>query len=140
MTKKNDLSQDDKKAWKDYIENPNDIYDKDNSTANSTNRKDRFRFDLHGYTLLEANNQIDKIIISCFKNEYREILLITGKGLHSNTDHDIYASKNLSKLRYSVPDYIKTSQHLSKLVHSIEMADKKDGGDGAILIKLKKSL
>ena len=139
MKKDKDISIKDLETWEEYIKNPKDIYNKEINNK-ETFRYNRFRFDLHGYTLLEANNQIDKIIISCFKNEYREILLITGKGLHSNTDHDIYASKNLSKLRYSVPDYIKTSQHLSKLVHSIEMADKKDGGDGAILIKLKKSL
>ena len=139
MKKDKDISIKDLETWEEYIKNPKDIYNKEINNK-ETFRYNRFRFDLHGYTLLEANNQIDKIIISCFKNEYREILLITGKGLHSNTDHDIYASKNLSKLRYSVPDYIKTSQHLSKLVHSIEMADIKDGGDGAILIKLKKSL
>ena len=139
MKKDKDISIKDLETWEEYIKNPKDIYNKEIKNK-ETFRYNRFRFDLHGYTLLEANNQIDKIVTSCFKNEYREILLITGKGLHSNTDHDIYASKNLSKLRYSVPDYIKTSQHLSKLVHSIEMADKKDGGDGAILIKLKKSL
>ena len=62
MTKKNDLSQDDKKAWKDYIENPNDIYDKDNSIADSINKKDRFRFDLHGFSLDEANKKVKEII------------------------------------------------------------------------------
>ena len=65
MTKKNDLSQDDKKAWKDYIENPNDIYDKDNSIADSINRKDRFRFDLHGFSLDEANKKVKEIILFC---------------------------------------------------------------------------
>ena len=65
MTKKNDLSQDDKKAWKDYIENPNDIYDKDNSIADSINRKDRFRFDLHGFNLDEANKKVKEIIFFC---------------------------------------------------------------------------
>ena len=65
MTKKNDLSQDDKKAWKDYIENPNDIYDKDNSIADSINKKDRFRFDLHGFSLDEANKKVKEIILFC---------------------------------------------------------------------------
>ena len=69
---------------------------------------------------------------------YKEILLITGKGIHSNTDKDIYLSKDFSKLRYSIPDYIKSDLDLSKNIISISNADKVDGGDGAIIIKLKK--
>ena len=92
---------------------------------------------MHGYTLQEANNQIDKIMTTCFKNDYREILLITGKGLHSNTEEDTYVSKNLSKLRFSVPEFINSSDELSKFVVSISEASLKDGGSGAILIKLK---
>ena len=63
MIKKNDLSQGDKKAWEDYIENPNDIYDKDNPKADNINRKDRFKFDLHGFTLDEANKKVKEIIL-----------------------------------------------------------------------------
>ena len=73
----------------------------------------------------------------CKKN-YEEILLITGKGIHSKTEKDVYASKDLSKLRYSVPDYIKSDLDLSKHIVSISDADKADGGDGAIIIKIKK--
>ena len=71
----------------------------------------------------------------CKKN-YKEILLITGKGIHSNTEKDVYASQDLSKLKYSVPEYIRSD--LSKYIISISNADKKDGGDGAILVKLRK--
>ena len=78
-----------------------------------------------------------EIILSCAEKNYKEILLITGKGNHSNTDKDIYVSKNLSKLRYSVPDYIKSDLELSPFIISIAEASRMDGGDGAIIIKLK---
>ena len=70
-------------------------------------------------------------------NKYREILLITGKGLHSTSDEDTYVSSDLSKLRYSVPEFISSDNELRNYIISIEEAEKKDGGDGAILIKLK---
>ena len=137
MIKKKDLSKQDTNAWKNYIKNPTDIYDKDKNTSKNQERKNRFRFDLHGYTLDEANKKVRDIIISCVKNKYREILLITGKGLHSTSDNDAYASKNLSKLKYSVPEFIKSNEELSKLIISLSEADLKDGGEGAILVKLK---
>ena len=87
--------------------------------------------------MIEANESVKKIILSCIQDKYKEILLITGKGIHSNTEKDIYVSRDLSKLRYSIPEYIKSNQDLSKFILSIDRAEKKDGGDGAIIIKLK---
>ena len=136
MIKKKDLSKEDSEVWQSYIKNPTDVYDKDLGNK-SINRKERFKFDLHGYTLDEANKKVKEIIISCSKNKYREILLITGKGLHSTSSEDTYVSNNLSKLRYSVPEFINTDDELKNYIISIEEAEKKDGGDGAILIKLK---
>ena len=136
MIKKKDLSKEDSKVWQSYIKNPTDVYDKDLGNK-SINRKERFKFDLHGYTLDEANKKVKEIIISCSKNKYREILLITGKGLHSTSGEDTYVSSDLSKLRYSVPEFISSDDELKNYIISIEEAEKKDGGDGAILIKLK---
>ena len=136
MIKKKDLSKEDREAWQSYIKNPTDVYDKDSGNK-STNRKEKFKFDLHGYTLDEANKKVKEIIISCSKNKYREILLITGKGLHSTSGEDTYVSSDLSKLRYSVPEFISSDDDLKNYIISIEEAEKKDGGDGAILIKLK---
>ena len=138
MIKKNNLSQGDKKAWEDYIENTNDIYDKDSLKNSSTNKKERFKFDLHGFNLEEANQKVKEIIYFCSEKKYREILLITGKGIHSTNEKDIYVSKDLGKLRYSVPEFIHSDQELSKLITSISEAGTKDGGKGAVLIKLKK--
>jgi len=136
VIKKKDLSKEDSEVWQSYIKNPTDVYDKDLGKK-SINRKERFKFDLHGYTLDEANKKVKEIIISCSKNKYREILLITGKGLHSTSGEDTFVSNNLSKLRYSVPDFISSDEELKNYIFSIEEAEKKDGGDGAILIKLK---
>ena len=136
MIKKKDLSKEDSKVWQSYIKNPTDVYDKDLGNK-SINRKGRYKFDLHGHTLDEANKKVKEIIISCSKNKYREILLITGKGLHSTSGEDTYVSNDLSKLRFSVPDFISSDDELKNYIISIEEAEKKDGGDGAILIKLK---
>tara|TARA_B100001989_G_scaffold239111_1_gene203068 strand:+ start:874 stop:1053 length:180 start_codon:yes stop_codon:yes gene_type:complete len=57
--------------------------------------------------------------------------------MHSNSDKDIYVSKDLGKLRFSVPEFIKSDQELNKFIVSIKEAELKDGGQGAILIKLK---
>ena len=137
MIKKKDLDQDDKKAWEEYIKNPSDIYDKDKNYSNKNQRKERFKYDLHGYTLEDANKKVKEIILSCQENKYKEILLITGKGLHSTNDKDIYVSKNLGTLRYSVPEFIKSNEELNNFIISIKEADIKGGGAGAILIKLK---
>ncbi|MDA9684324.1 Smr/MutS family protein [Candidatus Pelagibacter bacterium] len=138
MRKKNFLSQGDKKTWEDYIKNPQDIYDKDKSENINKSGKNRFKFDLHGFTLDEANKKVNEIIYFCSENKYREILLVTGKGIHSTNQKDIYVSKDLGKLKYSVPEFIQSNQDLKNLILSIKEASIEDGGKGAILIKLKK--
>ena len=137
MTKKKELNQEDKKIWEDYIKNPSDIYDKDQDILRNVQRRERYKFDLHGFTLDEANNKVKEIIDFCVKNKFKELLLITGKGLHSTSDKDAYTSKSLGKLKYSVPEFIKTNSELNKFIISIKDATKKDGGEGAIIIKLK---
>ena len=137
MIKKKKISQEDNNSWQKYINNPTDIFDKDNIEKENNFINNRFKYDLHGYTLIEANQKVKELILLCAEKNYKEILLITGKGLHSNTDKDIYVSKNLSKLKYSVPEFLKTDNELNKIVMSVSDADKKDGGEGAILIKLK---
>ena len=137
MKKKEDISKTDKKHWEEYLKNPRDIFDKDDNSEKSSIKNLRFKFDLHGYGLSDANEKVKETILSCYQKQYKEILLITGKGIHSDTEKDVYASKNLSKLRYSIPDYINSDKELSQKVIKISTADKKDGGDGAIVIKLK---
>ncbi len=138
MIKKKNFSEVDKKIWENYIKNPLDIYDKEKEDIKNYNRKERFKFDLHGFSLDDANKKVKELISSCFESNYKEILLITGKGIHSSNDKDVYKSKNLGRLKYSVPEFIRSDPELSKIILSIKIADIKDGGDGAILIRLKK--
>ena len=92
---------------------------------------------MHGFTLDEANIKVKEIILSCSEKKYKEILLITGKGIHSQNDKDVYSSKDLGKLKYSVPEFIKSDLELKQIVVSIKNAGVLDGGDGAIIIKLR---
>ena len=137
MIKKKDPTQGDKKTWEEYIKNPTDIYDKDKDIIYNVNKRERYKFDLHGFTLDDANKKVKEVIEHCIKNKFKELLLITGKGMHSTSDEDTYVSKEFGKLKYSVPEFIKTNSELNKLIVSINDADKKDGGAGAIIIKLK---
>ena len=137
MNKHKDLSPEDKKNWEDYIKNPSDIFDKDKTNLINTEKKNRFRFDLHGFTLDQANKKVREIILSCSEKKYKEILFITGKGKHSSNDKDIYTSQDLGKLKYSVPEFIKSDQELNSSILSIQQAKIEDGGEGAIVIKLR---
>ena len=136
--KKKDISDSDKDLWAEYLKNPKDVFDKELEVNKSSNRPERHRFDLHGFTLSEANKKVRELIIYCQENNFKEILLITGKGLHSNTDQNTYVSKKLSKLKHSVPEYINSQKDLIDKIFSIEVASINDGGEGALLIKLKK--
>ena len=138
MIKKKNISQEDIETWKNYIKNPQDIINKDKTQSYEKTNKPRYKYDLHGHTLLDANKIVKKIVLYCVEENFKEILLITGKGIHSNTDNDTYVSKDFSKLKYSVPEFIKSDSEIAKYVLSISNADKEDGGEGAIIIKLRK--
>ena len=136
MIKKKDLSLEDIKHWENYIKNPSDIYDKDQNIQKNIKRE-RYKFDLHGFTLEEANNKVREILLFCIERKYKELLLITGKGIHSSNEKDVYVSKDFGKLKFSVPEFIKSNSDLNKSIISVKEADVKDGGEGAFIIKLK---
>ncbi len=137
MIKKKDLTQEDMNIWENYIKNPSDIYDKEKNLSTNNTNKSRFKFDLHGYSLDDANKKVREVILQCISKKYKELLLITGKGIHSTNEKDTYISKDLGKIKFSVPEFIKNDQELNSFIISINEAEKKDGGDGAILIKLR---
>ena len=137
MKKDKTISDPDIQSWKDFLENPKDIYDKEEKEKKNQSLK-RFKFDLHGFTLDKANKKVEEIILFCVEKKIKEILLITGKGLHSNIDEDVFKSNTLGKLKYSIPEYIKSKTNLSNYISSINDADKKDGGQGTLHIRLKK--
>jgi DNA-nicking Smr family endonuclease len=121
VKKKKDLSDLDIVEWEEYLKNPKDIFDKERASKIKFEINHRFRFDLHGFTLLDANKKIRELIINCQEKGVREILLITGKGLHSNTDQNTYVSKKLSKLKFSVPEYINSNNDLLNKIYSMEL-------------------
>ena len=137
MIKKKNLSKEDTSTWENYVKNPTDIFDKEKNSIENKEKKLRFKFDLHGYSLNDANQKVKEIILYCSENKFKEILLITGKGMHSTSDEDVYISKELGKLKFSVPEYIESDQELRKLIISVRESEVKDGGSGAIIIKLR---
>ena len=136
MKKKDSLTQKDREDWSNFLKDTSRVFDKDQK-HHADSAANKFKFDLHGLTLEEANKRVKEIIKSCSEKNCREILLITGKGLHSNQE-DVYKSSNLSKLRFSVPEFINSDPEISKLILSMANPSPKEGGDGALIIKLKK--
>ena len=131
-----DISKKDKKDWEIFISSNEKLANKDINLKKKILQKTRL-IDLHGYNLEDANKSIEDFILKSFDEGIYQLIVVTGKGLHSTTDSDAYVSKNLSKLKFSVPDFIKTNEELNKHVVSISEAEKKDGGQGALLIKLR---
>ena len=95
------------------------------------------KLDLHGSSLVEANEMVKNFIIKSFNGGYKKLLVVTGKGLRSKSYDNPYLSEKLSTLKYSVPGYIKNDENLNKKISRIVQADLKDGGEGAIYIFLK---
>ena len=132
------ISDKDKKDWEDFILNKEKLPNKDIGLQ----KKDKIKtkvIDLHGFTLDEANKTIEKLIINYFTKNVSKIIVVTGKGLHSKNESDPYVSKDLSILKYSVPEFITKNNDLMKMIYEIKDANIKDGGDGAFYILLKKN-
>ncbi len=132
------ISDKDKKDWQNFLSKKEKLPDKDYSY--SKNKVIKFsEIDLHGFTLEQANKEIEKFINESFNHGINKIRIVTGKGLHSNNEKNPYVSKDLSILRYSVPEYIKQNNELMKLILEFKEASIEDGGDGAFYIYLKKN-
>ena len=132
------ISNKDKKDWENFISSSDKLQNKDQVNKDKVYLKIK-SVDLHGYTIEEANKFIEKFINQSYLENVKKLIVITGKGLHSQNEKDPYLSKDLSILKYSVPDFIKGNQELMKKVIEIKDADIKDGGSGAFYIYLKKS-
>tara|TARA_B100000401_G_C52583650_1_gene613799 strand:+ start:377 stop:790 length:414 start_codon:yes stop_codon:yes gene_type:complete len=133
------ISDKDKKDWDNFLSSRENLPNKDN-LIKKNNIKKEFTFDLHGYSLSDANDKVSDLINMCFENGIRKLIVVTGKGLHSKNKKNPYVSKDLGILKYSVPEYIKNNIDLMKNVNDITEADEKDGGSGAFYIFLKKKL
>ena len=134
----NDISEKDKNDWENFISSDEQLPNKDFKLSKQKSFKVK-SIDLHGYTLEEANNAIEKFILESFREKINKLIVVTGKGLHSQNEKDPYVSKNLSILKYSVPEFISSNQSLMKIIHEMQDTKIEDGGSGAFYIFLKKN-
>ena len=99
------ISDKDKKDWQNFISSKDKLPNKDFKIKTGNTTKIR-SIDLHGYTLEEANKAIEEFIIKSFEEKVNKLIVVTGKGIHSDVERDPYVSKDLSILKYSVPEFI----------------------------------
>ena len=136
MNKK--ISNKDKEDWENFLSGEENLLDKDEKSIKKIKIKIN-TFDLHGYSLEEANRKIDYLIQDAFDLGVGKLIIVTGKGLHSQNEKDPYVSKDLSILKYSVPEYILNNEKLMSIIDDIQDAKIEDGGSGAFYIFLKKN-
>ena len=131
------ISDKDKKDWENFISNKEKLPNKD---VNFFEKKKQIikSIDLHGCTLVEANKKIESIINKSYLEGVNKLIVITGKGIHSKNESNPFVSKDLSILKYSVPEFIKNNKDLMKKINEFKDADIKDGGQGAFYIYFKK--
>ena len=138
MKKKYSVPSQDKKDWFDFTKTNNDVGVKEDDFTERNDVSDKIpKLDLHGYSLDKANQMVKKFIIDSFNIGYKKLLIITGKGSRSKYINNPYVSEKLSKLKYSVPDYIQNDKNLSEKIKKISTAKFKEGGDGAVYVFLK---
>ena len=133
------ISKKDKRDWENFLSNEEKLPNKDFGFNKKRIFKSK-RIDLHGFTLEQANITIKKFINDAFINHTSKIIVVTGKGLHSDVKKDPYVSRDLSILKYSVREYINTDLELMKKIIEIKDAEVEDGGSGAFYIFLRKKL
>jgi len=133
------ISKKDKKDWQTFISSNEKLPNKDLKLKQHSLIKTK-SIDLHGYTLDEANKVISDFIKNCYDKKVNKIIVVTGKGLHSENEKNPYVSKDLSILKYSIPEYISNNKSLMNVINEIKDAKIEDGGSGAFYIFLKKNL
>jgi DNA-nicking Smr family endonuclease len=131
------ISDKDKKDWEKFLKDEEKIPNKDFISSKKIRHEKIKKIDLHGYSLQEANKSVESFIQKCFDNSVTKIIVITGKGLRSKNKENPYFSKDLSILKYSVPEFIENNILLSKMIIEITDAKIEDGGGGAFYIYLK---
>tara|TARA_B100000614_G_C14486939_1_gene469076 strand:- start:710 stop:1120 length:411 start_codon:yes stop_codon:yes gene_type:complete len=131
------ISEKDKKTWEEFLSNNQKLPDKDN-IQNKTIIKRTRSLDLHGKTLDEANSIIENFIKKSYEEKVQKLIIVTGKGLHSDNEKDPYVSKDLGILKHSIPEFVRNNEDLMKIISNISEASVKDGGTGAFYIFLKK--
>ena len=132
------ISNKNKQDWENFVNSNEKLPDKDSKTQIQKIIKTR-SIDLHGYSLDEANKAIESFINKAFLQNINKLIVVTGKGLHSENEKDPYVSRDLSILKYSVPEFISNNSNLMSMINEITDAKIDDGGSGAFYIFLKKN-
>ena len=132
------ISDKDKQDWENFLSNNEPLPNKDSKFKKKEIKRIK-SIDLHGYSLDSANETIKNLITKSYNNNVDKIIVVTGKGLHSENEKDPYVSKKLGILKYSVPEYIKNNIELMSMINKIQIAEVEDGGEGAFYIYLKKN-
>jgi len=132
-----DISDKDKKDWENFLKNKEKIPNKDFVSKKNIRHEKIKKIDLHGYTIEEANKIVEQFIQKCFDENVTKIIVITGKGLRSKNVENPYLSKDLSILKYSVPEFIESNTGLTRMIIETTDAKIEDGGSGAFYIYLK---
>jgi DNA-nicking Smr family endonuclease len=132
------ITDKDKKDWENFLSKNEKLPNKDLKIDKKLTFKTR-SIDLHGYSLEEANKSIENFIITSYQENINKLIVVTGKGIHSQNEKDPYVSKDLSILKYSVPEFISNNKNLMKIIYEMEDAKIDDGGSGAFYIFLKKN-
>ena len=135
MTKK--ISDKDKKDWENFLSSREKIPNKELDYKKKIREEKIKKIDLHGYTLEKANTAINDFVTKSFNENVTKIIVITGKGLRSKNIADPYVSKDLSILKYSVPEFIENNKDLMKMIIEITDAKIEDGGSGAFYVYLR---
>ena len=133
----NNISDKDKKDWENFLSNKEPLPNKDLKIKKKIPLKIK-SLDLHGYALEEANIAIEDFIFKSYEDKINKLIIVTGKGIHSQNEKDPYVSKDLSILKYSVPEFISKNKNLMNIINDIQDAKIEDGGSGAFYIYLKK--
>ena len=132
------ISDKDRKDWHKFINSTEKLPNKDFKYQKNKSIKVR-SIDLHGFTLDDANKTIEDFINKAFSENINKLIIVTGKGLHSENEKDPYVSKDLGILKYSVPEFITNNASLMNMINEITDAEIEDGGGGAFYIFLKKN-
>jgi len=132
-----EISTKDKQDWENFLKNKDKIPNKDFVNKKNIRHEKIKTIDLHGHTIEEANKAVEQFIQECFDENVTKIIVITGKGLRSKNVENPYLSKDLSILKYSVPEFIENNRSLIQMIIETKDAKIEDGGSGAFYIYLK---
>tara|TARA_B100000214_G_scaffold195411_1_gene141385 strand:+ start:141 stop:560 length:420 start_codon:yes stop_codon:yes gene_type:complete len=132
------ISDKDKIDWENFLNSKEKLIDKDSKKKINITYSTK-SIDLHGHTLEQANKAVENFITKSFFEKVNKLIVVTGKGIHSDNEKNPYVSKDLSILKYSVPEFISNNKKLMQMINDIQDAKIEDGGSGAFYIYLKKN-